>query len=154
MSASTILVDLDNIIIVNDTFDLKTFLGRKAKIEAIPHKRIVWFCNKVTSNFLVSSGVKLPPDDLKISKVTDESADHNLINYVKKRKINKLIVITNDKTLLRLLLFLNNRSKMEFLSFKGKIIDKITNKISLCFERKTDLDKFLHSYNLFKIRYF
>jgi hypothetical protein len=149
-----ILVDLDNIIIHNNDFNTELFLKRKKIIENIKNNRIIWFCNDTTFKYLKDSSIEIESKNIKLSKVNKDSADHNLINYAKKLNNKyKLTCITNDKTLLRLFKFIIKNENCELMSFKGKTIEKITNKINLCFSKKIDLDKFITSYNLFKLRY-
>jgi rRNA-processing protein FCF1 len=150
--SNVILVDLDNLYIINDKINIPILLKRKEMIENVSHSKIIWFCNKVTSKLMKDE--KIIFKNLKISNVKNDSADHNLMNYLEKHKnTKKFTVVTNDKTLMRVLYFIHKSKNIEFLSFKGKKIEKITNKINICFEKQIDLEKFLTSYNLYKSRY-
>ena len=149
---SIILVDLDNLYIINNKVNIPILLKRKEMIEKIENIKVIWFCNKKTAKLMKDENIIFT--NLKISNIINDSADHNLINYINKyKKNNKFTIITNDKTLMRVLYFIKKDKNIEFLSFVGKKIEKITNKINLCFKNKIDLDKFLTSYNLYKSRY-
>lgn len=142
-----ILVDLDNLIITQSKLNMTLFKKRKEVIEKLGQD-VIWFCNKVTANIMKEFDIKLL-GKLVVTKVEADSADHHLIHFALKKKNH--VIISNDKALMRLLYFMNHNGKMLFFSFKKEQLLK--NSISICFEKRQELEKFLQTYNLYKIRF-
>jgi hypothetical protein len=154
---NVVLVDLDNLYIVNNRVNvdiLKTRLDHiKTFATKAPRAKILYYGNTATLSVITKLNLGI---DLRSSTIEKNSADHNIINDLKMFfGVQKLTIITHDKTLARLAKFMAHSSqKIHFMGF-----DKTTQElapfdiVSTCFAKRIDLIKFIESYNLYKRRY-
>lgn len=149
----SVFVDLDNLYIIDDKVRPKVLSKRLGILKKMMGgSTMVFFGNQFTQSLLeqydLLHGIKFLVTDIEAN-----SADHNLINTITKNKsLKKVIVVSGDKTLCRLALFLNPRKHILFLNFNEH--DKVVKStIDFCFHKRIALEKFMKSASLYSTRY-
>lgn len=143
-----ILVDTDNIYIVDHKIKKSLLKKRLEIIKKLDGKKM-YFGNEKTEQVLKS--IKFE-DILQVTETEEDSADHQLINTLRKllkaETKTQFTIITNDQTLVRLLVYFVDKKnvKVKFLSFENEslsLIEKYKNE--LIFKSSNDLTKFMRS---------
>lgn len=149
--SKVILVDLDNIYIKDEKPSV-SLLQDRLEVIAKFCKNYICFGNVYTKDFLKSNNIKVPK--MYISKIMNDSADHMIIHKLGYYLNNyaKVSVVTNDKTLIKLAGFIHKKP-ITFYVFNNLDLVPL-NAQELCFKEKEQLQKFITSYNLYKIRYY
>lgn len=139
-----LLVDLDNIYIIDENPNLLVLRKRLIKIQKLD-TNCKYFGNKYTEKYIKDNKIKLK---VIMSEFNGkDSSDHELIYYgINKKNVS---VLTNDKTLQKLVFFLFS-GKITFYEFKENRIVKVTVNLDL---DKNTLETLIKSYELYKMRY-
>jgi hypothetical protein len=174
-AGSKVLVDLDNLSFkVSDVQDYQCLMRRLHNI--VKYGNVTMFCNEATRSFMAANGF---PDMAKLvfTNNIQDGADHLLLHAFRchHRSGTKVIVVTADKTLARLVRYFCTRPKdLAFCLIKSdnvyvnnRKIDKknstttgcstafkmhSADRFGLVFNDKEDLDKFVTSRDLYESR--
>lgn len=172
MSQTYVLIDLDNISFYESKHNIECLKARlKTLFSKFPRARFAFFSNVTTKALLEAEEVSkhafaniIP--FIRTSADAKDSADHALLDSALEllksdTKLSRVVVVTSDKTLGRLVTYFwaASTTMLSFVTFKNtegpcaKMTEHDQHRFPLHFNDRSELDAFISSLDIFFKRY-